>query len=68
MQTPNIKYFDIEKGSDVRNPPNNKDPSIIAWGLSHVTAKLVTIDFIKDWLTPSLSVICEVERIKPIPI
>ncbi|CUU47569.1 protein of unknown function [Clostridium beijerinckii] len=69
MQTPNIKYFDISAGSEALNPPNNKDPSIIAWGLSHVTAKQEIAILINELLPSFLSSnICDDDRINPAPM
>lgn len=45
---PVIKAVDISAGREALNPPNSRDPSIMAWGLNQVTAKQTPITFIQE--------------------
>jgi len=56
-QTPIMKAADIPGGREALNPPSNRDPSIMAWGLNQVMAKQTPTTFKKELLSASVSFI-----------
>ena len=68
LQNPNIKYLDIWTGIEAWYPPNNKEPSITAWGFNQVTIKQVIIILTIESLTFTSFFTSEEERIKLIPM
>ena len=66
--TPDINFIPSPDGREALNAPNIILPSIIAWGLNHVTAQAVVKTFIKG-ISTSVELLSEpFAFIRPIPI
>ena len=68
IQTPMMKYFAMSASNVALKPPSKSDPSMMACGLSQVTAKQDKMVLINVVSTVSLVVSFAVERINPMPM